>query len=425
MEEVKKDEIQEKINLLEQMKAFKEELELTINPEITKINDIIYNGKIILEPKEEEKEPEEKFLYVVLKQKDEKQEYEIYADNMLIAKENEDGIIEVTEEFKQKYKNINSIYKVLSTDEKESLNELEKEISKDEKEKTPKKQEEKSSKKQEDELSEEEEKREKVAQKQGVRPEDIRGYRQIDPNQKITDKESLKDIFPEAKDFSEIIVTCVGDAFTFMGIDKDGNMQEFNRLKPTQGINTGKTVMSINKDGSKVEEKQVKALVLDGKNPTQGLSVKIGQYGIIEADYIRRSKTENKYMSIPLQTDRDGTQKVEYDVRKTMNRAKNTDITDEYDRAKQELEAHPDEEITTKDIDENLDNDSKIHDDVTILKDGTEIPNELINTFANNNKITREENLRLLNGKKGTIDERFEEVEEDLEQQYGAPTKDI
>lgn len=425
MEEVKKDEIQEKINLLEQMKAFKEELELTINPEIIKINDIIYNGKIILEPKEEEKEPEEKFLYVVLKQKDEKQEYEIYADNMLIAKENEDGIIEVTEEFKQKYKNINSIYKVLSTDEKESLNELEKEISKDEKEKTPKKQEEKSSKKQEDELSEEEEKREKVAQKQGVRPEDIRGYRQIDPNQKITDKESLKDIFPEAKDFSEIIVTCVGDTFTFMGIDKDGNMQEFNRLKPTQGINTGKTVMSINKDGSKVEEKQVKALVLDGKNLTQGLSVKIGQYGIIEADYIRRSKTENKYMSIPLQTDRDGTQKVEYDVRKTMNRAKNTDITDEYDRAKQELEAHPDEKITTKDIDENPNNDSQIHDDVTILKDGTEIPNELINIFANNNKITREETLRLLNGKKGTIDERFEEVEEDLEQQYGAPTKDI
>jgi len=88
--------------------------------------------------------------------------------------------------------------------------------------------------------------------------------------------------------------------FSFVGITKDGKIELIEGLENIDGTQTGQTVTSINSyDGSLVEQKQVAGMVrINGRSIINGeeefLSVTVGQYGILEVDYVRANLSKDK-----------------------------------------------------------------------------------------------------------------------------------
>ena len=245
--------------------------------------------------------------------------YEIYdEDSNLVATVNELGEIQFDEYFIESLKEINEEYfNSLTLDEAEF--ELPEELEKDDVVLTREELEEKQSEKRLEEVSkeigtDEIESYSEIDTDQTPTFEKLTNKQELDANVRVTQTETLADLIPEIKEKGiEKIGVVYSDhskgqngRFSFIGIDKDGNLQTIDSLENIDGTTTGQKVTSINSvDGSTIEQEQVAGMVrLGDRGTTNGeeeyLSVRQGDYGIIEVDYVRAdlSKPEDeRYIS--------------------------------------------------------------------------------------------------------------------------------
>lgn len=258
---------------------------------------------------------------------------------------------------------------------------------------------------------------------------------EIDSNAKVTQGETLADMIPEIKQKGIVKVGVVysdhskgqNGRFSFVGIDKDGQIQTIDSLQNTQGATTGQTITSINsRDGSVVEQEQVSGLVkIGGRSTANGqeemLSVRVGQYGILEVDYVRADLSRDKderYLSAPIETKNQ--RPTTKEVREVMDKNRNTEIEGELERADEEIERDGDAEL--RNIDDTASNDELTPDEIIVLENGEETT---LRKEAEKAKISPEEFTKRYNERGGkTPDEKIDSIHEEVEAEYGAPSLD-
>lgn len=227
----------------------------------------------------------------------------------------------------------------------------------------------------EQEPKNEEESMEQIAKQAGITKDDIKSCSTIDPHERITDQKSFEDIANVTGKYSKIFVVSANSQtrgnslYSFWGMTQDGKMEPVQGLEERQGVNTGKSIYSINRDGSQVKEQQTSAL-FTMPNQREGFSVTIGQYGIIETTYIRRSPTENKYIGSTVNS---STQKpTTREVQEFMNDSRTTDAELKETIDKTEHQLGETTETKLRNVDDNPNNDVEIDMDQEItLHDGT------------------------------------------------------
>ena len=85
-----------------------------------------------------------------------------------------------------------------------------------------------------------------------------------------------------------------------IGKRADGTKEPVESVGQVEGINTGRTVTSINRDGTEVEEKEVKGLFQIAGRPEEGISISIGNYNIPEVQYIQNMNDRENRQAIPI-----------------------------------------------------------------------------------------------------------------------------
>lgn len=257
---------------------------------------------------------------------------------------------------------------------------------------------------------------------------------EIDPNARVTQGETLADMIPEIKQKGIVKVGVVysdhskgqNGRFSFVGIDKDGQIQTIDSLENTQGVTTGQTITSINsRDGSLVEQEQVSGLVkINGRITANGqeemLSVRVGQYGILEVDYVRADLSRDKderYLSAPIETKNQ--RPTSRAVRDVMDKNRNTEIDGELERAEEEIERDDDAQL--RNIDDTASNDELTPDEVIVLENGEETT---LRKEAAKAKVSPEEFTRKYNERGGkTPDEKIDSIHEEIEEEFGTPSR--
>lgn len=227
----------------------------------------------------------------------------------------------------------------------------------------------------EQEPENEEESMEQIAKQSGIAKDDIKSCSEINPHERITDQKSFEDIANVTGKYSKIFVVSANgktrgnSLYSFWGMTQDGKMEPVQGLEERQGVNTGKSIYSINRDGSQVKEQQTSAL-FTMPNQREGFSVTIGQYGIIETTYIRRSPNENKYIGSTVNS---STQKpTTREVQEFMNDSRTTDAELKETIDKTEHQLGETSETKLRNVDDNPNNDVEIDMDQEItLHDGT------------------------------------------------------
>lgn len=260
----------------------------------------------------------------------------------------------------------------------------------------------------------------------------VTNKQELNPNTRVTQTETLADMIPELKEKG---ITKVGvvysdyskgqnGRFSFVGIDKDGKIQKLESLENIQGTTTGQTISSINSsDGSIVEKEQVAGMVrINGRNNKNGreefISVRQGQYGILEVDYVRSEPSEdkdNRYISAPIETH--NIKPTTREVREFMDKSKNIDMKDELKKSQSELER--DNEMQMKNMDDTASNDKLGIDDIIVLEDGTKTT---LRKEAAKDKVSPEEFARKYNEHTGkTSDEKIDDIHDEIEEEFGIP----
>ena len=227
----------------------------------------------------------------------------------------------------------------------------------------------------EQEPENEEESMEQIARQSGIAKDDIKSCSEINPHERITDQKSFEDIANVTGKYSKIFVVSANSQtrgnslYSFWGMTQDGKMEPVQGLEERQGVNTGKSIYSINRDGSQVKEQQTSAL-FTMPNQREGFSVTIGQYGIIETTYVRRSPNENKYIGSTVNS---STQKpTTREVQEFMNDSRTTDTELKETIDKTEHQLGETSETKLRNVDDNPNNDVEIDMDQEItLHDGT------------------------------------------------------
>ena len=220
----------------------------------------------------------------------------------------------------------------------------------------------------------------KIAEKSGMSEGDLSSCSEISPTQKITNEKSFEDI-------KVFVVNSDSNSrgtsrFAFWGLRKDGEVEQIPGLEERDGVNTGKEICAINRDGSEVTKKQTTALFsLEGKE--EGFALTIGQYGILETDYVRRAPEQgDKPLSIPVET---STQiyPTTMQVRKFMNDKymNKADLKKTTQTANHQLDSHGDKEAEVETT--NLSQISKrIKDEAININEEVKLHNGRITTIA-------------------------------------------
>ena len=255
---------------------------------------------------------------------------------------------------------------------------------------------------------------------------------ELDANIRVTQTETLADMIPEIKEkgYEKIGIVYSDSAkgqtgkFSFVGITKEGEIGTIDSLENTQGTTTGQTVTSVNsRDGSQVEEEQVAGMVrINGRKRAgqeEMLSVKVGQYGVLEVDYVRAELSKDKetrYISAPIETR--NLRPTTRDVREFMDRNRNTNMKDELNRAEAKIDR--DGETRVENIDDTASNDRMGPDEIIVLKDGTKTT---LRREAQKDKVSVEDFVRRYNQRGGnTPDEKINNIHDEYEEEFGAPT---
>ena len=223
----------------------------------------------------------------------------------------------------------------------------------------------------------EEQAMEELAAKTGLSIDDIKSCSSLDPKEKITDQQSFEDITNTRGQYTRIYSVASNSKtkgtsrFAFWGITPDGKVEQLPGLEERDGVDTGKEINSINRDGSVIKEKQTSALFLLGNNK-EGFSVTIGQYGMIEIDYIRKDPKQNKYIGVTLNTEHE--KPTTREVQEFMNDTKTTDgeLTGVIAKTEHQIDEHRSETTKLQNIDDNPNNDQAIDIDEEVeMHDGS------------------------------------------------------
>lgn len=150
----------------------------------------------------------------------------------------------------------------------------------------------------------EEEKKAKTAKALEIDENQIKSICTIDPNQRITDKYNLRDMMPEVANYKSISIAYTNQGnFTVLGVKSDGTREKINSIESIEGVATSKSIISINEDGSKVEEKQVKGLMrINARNRDDGIAISVGNYGMMNIDYVNNVMDKENRRSTPIRT---------------------------------------------------------------------------------------------------------------------------
>jgi len=165
--------------------------------------------------------------------------------------------------------------------------------------------------------------------------ESISTKQEIKTEQKVTDKDTMASLLNvQGKGYRKIAIVYsdkfkeAGNTtkFSFVGIKQDGS---------AYGTNPTKNVHSVNRDGSKIEEKKENSIFkIKGKTETQ-IAVYIGNMGTIEPSLVRTPAQDNEEaISIPIETS--NIRPTTRETRKFMNRNRNTRVKEEI----KEIEKH-------------------------------------------------------------------------------------
>ena len=230
---------------------------------------------------------------------------------------------------------------------------------------------------QDQEPKDEEQAIEEIAIKTGLSIEDIKSCASLDPKEKITDSQSFEDLTNTVGKYVKVFPVASNSKtqgtsrFVFYGITPKGEVEQVPGFEERDGVNTGKEIYSMNRDGSVVKEKQTSALFML-RNGEEGFSVTIGQYGMIEVDYIRKDPTQNKFIGLTLNTYSE--KPTTREVQEFMNDARTTDteLTEIIEKTEHQLDEHGSETTLLQNIDDNPNNDQAIDIDEKIeMHDGT------------------------------------------------------
>jgi len=247
--------------------------------------------------------------------------YEIYDENHnLIATVEKDGKVQFSELFLQNFKehrrllNEEDIYFEKPEElEKNDLVMTKEDIEEHKKIKEDGKLKEEPEKTQD----EEEQRKDNIAETLGIKREDIRAMSTIDVNEKITDSETLADLVPELAEFEKATITCtkpndINDGiFAVIGEKSNGETKTIDSIESMAGISGDNKVIEINEDGSKVEQNQVKGLMLfNTGNGESGLSVSLSDYGYIDIDYVTNIHDNENRRSIPVITENEQNKRI-------------------------------------------------------------------------------------------------------------------
>lgn len=140
----------------------------------------------------------------------------------------------------------------------------------------------------------------------GIEEDNFRSLAVVNPHTLVTANETLGQIIPELNQYSEVQICCEKSdnqndgRFTMIGVKADGTKEFVESIGQVEGINTGRTVTSINRDGTKVEEKEVKGLFQIAGRPEEGISISIGSYNIPEVQYIQNMNDRENRQAIPI-----------------------------------------------------------------------------------------------------------------------------
>lgn len=260
--------------------------------------------------------------------------YAIYdKDQNLIATVGQDGKIQFTAQYKNKLKQISpELYETLNLEGNDFH--LPEELAKDdmvltdddlakyekEQEKRQGTNKEEQERKEGEEQKEEPEKdlnseteaerKQEIAKTLGIKPEEVKGFAQIDPNRKITESYNLRDIMPETRNYERIEVACAtgeqnqGDGrFCILGITKDGTREVLNSVQSIEGVATNKKVISIGERGEEIQEKSVQGLMrINARDREDGISFALGNYGMVDISYVRDVMNKETRRSTPIDT---------------------------------------------------------------------------------------------------------------------------
>ena len=230
---------------------------------------------------------------------------------------------------------------------------------------------------QDQEPKDEEQAIKEIAIKTGLSIEDIKSCASLDPKEKITDSQSFENLTNTVGKYVKVFPVASNSKtqgtsrFVFYGITPKGEVEQVPGFEERDGVNTGKEIYSMNRDGSVVKEKQTSALFML-RNGEEGFSVTIGQYGIIEVDYIRKDPTQNKFIGLTLNTYSE--KPTTREVQEFMNDARTTDteLTEIIEKTEHQLDEHGSETTLLQNIDDNPNNDKAIDIDEEIeMHDGT------------------------------------------------------
>lgn len=140
----------------------------------------------------------------------------------------------------------------------------------------------------------------------GIDEESLRTLAVIDPHTLVTANETLGQIIPELNQYNEVQIACEKSdnqndgRFTIIGVKEDGTKEPVESVGQVEGINTGRTVTSINRDGTEVEEKEVKGLFQIAGRPEEGISISVGDYNMPEVQYIQNMNDRENRQAIPI-----------------------------------------------------------------------------------------------------------------------------
>lgn len=328
--------------ILENLQEFKEKEELKTGDNNNKIIDVIYYGMLTVSKNDADPTNEkQKQLFLVQKEVNGKMQYEFHTEDGIIAKVGENDEIIIEEKYSKLINGIEFLLQLQKTMplSLKKLQELQTKSNPKNDEKENPEFENKNSKK------------------------DI----QVDLDKKITETKTFAQLVPEVKEknIKQVKIRRIdATKFEFYGIGEDGQEVEINSLKQTEGTNPNKDIVEVNKDGSQVKQDKVLTMIKiqngtnEGKQ-NEGFTIKLGEYGIPEINYYRRSKEENKYTSIPVNLKDTNQKQTQLEVKQYIEKKRNPTVDDNIEKAEENIERNSDENTVLENIDDDKNNDKQ------------------------------------------------------------------
>ena len=374
------------------------ELKNSENEENIDIEDVVYCGQLEFEVNGE---IQKKDVFLMKKDIDGSVKWEYYADGDMIAIDYNEMIIPTSDYQKVDFKPI-----IKNEDKQVSLNELEIE------------------------------KMTHMAKALGIEEKQIDACSEIDntklneeelmksavsvksefnPNEKINGSENFTNLIPGTGKFSKIAVIYsnnTNDKFKMVGIAADGKVEEIPALTQTEGVNPTEKIVSADRYGNNIKEQSSQAMFKINGRANEGFSINIGSMGCIEVNYVRRS-TDDEYISIPVETNT--TRYVKSEIKREMDKTKNTRVEEEIDKSQAEIEKHG--TAKWKNIDDNPNNDID-HEDVIRINNGTEEIS--FEEEAKKAKVSVEEFKRIYNEQSENLtpEQKLAQTHEEIEEQF-------